>query len=165
MASQSDSSLPQEVLRTWYQLSLELVRHTPTYSPPVASRALGYLGVTAFEAVASGSDELQSLAGQLNGLSAVPQRGTGKTYDEAAIVQAAMAAAVKNLFSNTGPTGQHAMASLEEKLRGEVSKDCLPMSWRAAKPMARRSRRTYWRGRRTMAARSSKTWVFRLSTS
>ena len=72
MASQSDSSLPQEVLRTWYQLSLELVRHTPTYSPPVASRALAYLGVTAFEAVASGSGELQSLAGQLNGLSALP---------------------------------------------------------------------------------------------
>ena len=31
MASQADSSLPHEVLRTWYQLSLELVRHTPTY--------------------------------------------------------------------------------------------------------------------------------------
>jgi hypothetical protein len=120
MASQSDSSLPQEVLRTWYQLSLELVRHTPTYSPPVASRALAYIGVTAFEAVASGSGELRSLAGQLNGLQAVPQRATGQTYDEAVVVQAAMAAAVKNLFSNTGPSGQHAMASLEQKLRGEV---------------------------------------------
>jgi hypothetical protein len=98
-----------------------LVRHTPTYSPPVASRALGYMGVTAFEAVASGSDELQTLAGQLNELSAVPQRETGKTYDEAVIVQAAMAAVVKDLFSNTGPTGQHAMASLEAKLRREVS--------------------------------------------
>ena len=100
-------------MRTWYQLSLELVRHTPTYSPPVASRALAYLGVTAFEAVASGSAELQSLAGQLNGLEAVPQRAAGETYDDAVIVQAAMAAAVKNLFSNTGPSGQHAMASLE----------------------------------------------------
>ena len=62
-ASQSDSSLPQEVLRTWYQLSLELVRHTPTYSPPVASRAFAYLGVTAFEAVATGSAELRSSRG------------------------------------------------------------------------------------------------------
>ena len=31
-----------------------------------------------------------------------------------------MAAAITDLFSNTGPSGQHAMASLEEKLRGEV---------------------------------------------
>ena len=60
----------QEALLNWYRLVLELVRHTPTYSPPVASRAFAYLGVTAFEAVASGSDELQSLAGQLNGLDA-----------------------------------------------------------------------------------------------
>ena len=120
-ASQSDSNLPQEVLRTWYQLSLELVRHTPTYSPPVASRALAYLGVTAFEAAASGSADLQSLAGQLNGLEAVPQRTAGETYDDAVIIQAAMAAAVKNLFSNTGPSGQHAMASLESKLDGEVT--------------------------------------------
>jgi hypothetical protein len=28
------------VLDTWYRLALELVRHMPTYSPPVASRAL-----------------------------------------------------------------------------------------------------------------------------
>ena len=28
---------PQDVLSIWYRLSLELVRHTPTYSPPVAS--------------------------------------------------------------------------------------------------------------------------------
>ena len=56
---------------------LELVRHTPTYSPPVASRAFAYLGVTAFEAVATGSDELQSLAGQLNGLQAAPHARAG----------------------------------------------------------------------------------------
>ena len=67
-ASQSNSSLPQEVLRTWYQLSLELVRHTPTYSPPVASRALAYLGVTAFEAVASGSAELAVARGAVERL-------------------------------------------------------------------------------------------------
>ncbi len=45
---------------------------------PVASRTLGYVGVTAFEAVAGGSDQLQSLSGQLNGLDAVPQRVAGE---------------------------------------------------------------------------------------
>ena len=47
---------PQEILRDWYYLMNELVRHTPTYSPPVASRSFGYLGVTAFEAAVGGSD-------------------------------------------------------------------------------------------------------------
>lgn len=112
---------PGDLLRGWYGLILELVRHTPTYSPPVASRSFAYLGVTAFETVASGSDELQSLAGQLNGLQAVPQREAGQTYDETVAVQAAMAFAARNFFENTGPTGQRAMAALEKKLRGQVS--------------------------------------------
>ena len=120
-AAQSSAMPPEAVLRSWYELSMELVRHTPTYTPPVASRSLAYLGVTAFEAVASGSGDLRSLAGQLNGLQAVPQRQSGKTYDEAVVVQAAMAFAVENLFANTGPTGHHAMTALEANLRAKVS--------------------------------------------
>ena len=107
----------EAVLQAWYALILQLVRHTPTYSPPVASRALAYLGVTAFEAAASGSSELRSLAGQLNGLTPVPQREAGQPYGDAAVEQAAMAFAAQSLFSNTGPTGQRAMAALEVKLR------------------------------------------------
>ena len=76
-AAQPDDARAQEALRTWYRLVLELVRHTPTYSPPVASRSLAYLGVTAFEAVAEGSGELRSFAGQLNGLQSLPQREAG----------------------------------------------------------------------------------------
>ncbi len=86
----ANATQPQDVLQRWYSLTLELVRHTPTYSPPVASRSFAYLGVTAFEAVATGSGELQSLAGQLNGLKPVPQREAGKTYDEALVLHAAM---------------------------------------------------------------------------
>jgi hypothetical protein len=118
--SWADANRSDKVLRTWNQLVLELVRHTPTYSPPVASRSFAYLGVTAFEAVASGSSEMQSLAGQLNGLTPVPQREAGKTYDEAVVLQAAMAFAAQNFFENTGPTGQRALASLEAKLRTEA---------------------------------------------
>ena len=119
--AQTSSAKAEEVLHNWYDLGLELVWHTPTYSPPVASRSFAYLGVTAFEAVATGSDELQTLAGQLHGLKPGPQREAGKTYDDAAVVQAAMAFAVQHFFENTGPTGQHAMAKLESNLREKVS--------------------------------------------
>src|SRR5262249_49894321 len=90
-AAQLESPEPQEVLQGWYQLVLELVRHPPTSSPPVASRSFAYMGVAVFEAVASGSDELTSLAGQLHGLTPVPSREPGKTYDNGVIVQAVMA--------------------------------------------------------------------------
>ncbi|MEN9894478.1 MAG: hypothetical protein RIR97_330, partial [Pseudomonadota bacterium] len=111
----------QEVLHDWYRLVLELVRHTPNYSPPVASRSFSYLGVTAFEAVATGSDDLTSLAGQLNGLTPVPQREAGKTYDDAIILQSAMAFAVRNYFDHTGPTGQRAMTAMEADLKAKVA--------------------------------------------
>lgn len=114
---------PQEVLRAWYSLSLELVRHTATYSPPVASRSFAYISVTAYEAVASGSDTLQTLAGQLNGLTPVPPREAGKTYDDAVVLQAALAFVAQNLFANTGPTGQRVLTALEAKLTADVSKD------------------------------------------
>lgn len=120
-AAQASTIEPEDVLRSWYKIVLELVRHTPTYSPPVASRSFAYLGVTAFEAAASGSGELQSLAGQLNGLKTLPPREAGKYYDEAVVLEAAMAFAVQNLFENTGPAGQRAIASLHKKLRAQVS--------------------------------------------
>jgi hypothetical protein len=107
---------PDAVLHDWYNLTLELVRHTATYSPPVASRAFAYLGLIAFEAVASGSKQLTSLAGQLPELSAVPKREAGARYNEAAVLHGALTAAVKILFQNTGPTGQRAMAAQAKKL-------------------------------------------------
>ena len=112
---------PRVILRDWYKLSLELVRHTPTYSPPVASRAFAYLGVTAFEATASGDDNLQSLANQLNSLVPLPRRTAGETYDEAVVMQAAMADVAQMLFANTGPTGQRALQKMAEKRRADVS--------------------------------------------
>lgn len=119
--AQAGGMRSEDVLRTWYKASLELVRHTATYSPPVASRAFAYLGITAFEAAAGGSVALQSLAGQLNGLQALPQREAGQEYDEALVLDAALEAVVKNLFSNTGPTGQRVMQRLGAKLRAETS--------------------------------------------
>ena len=111
----------QDVLRAWYKLALALVRHTPTYSPPVAARSLAYIGIAAFETAASDDGELRSLAGQLNGLKPGPQREAGQTYDEAMALDAAMALTVQNLFSNTGPTGQRALTALADKLHAEVA--------------------------------------------
>ena len=119
-ASALAAASPEMVVQAWYGVVLKLVRHTPTYTPPVAARSYGYLGIAAYEAVASGTDDLNSLAGQLNGLAAGPERQPGQTYDEAVVLQAALAATVKDLFSNTGPTGQRVIAAVEAKLDAEV---------------------------------------------
>ena len=114
---------PADALHSWYALTLELIRHTATYSPPVASRALAYLGVTAWEATASGNPQLKSLAGQLNGLQPLPPRETGKAYDETIVIHAALEQSVKDFFWNTGPTGQRAYAAFAKALTADAVKE------------------------------------------
>src|SRR5690606_21088283 len=105
---------PEDVVINWHRMALELVRHTPTQSPPVAARAFAYVGITAYEAAASGSENLQSLAGQLNDLTALPAREAGAVYDEAVVQNAALAFAIREFFGNTGPTGQRAMQAMND---------------------------------------------------
>jgi hypothetical protein len=112
---------PEPVLDQRYRLVLDLVRHTATYSPPVASRAFAYLAVIAYEATASGRSDLKTLAGQLNGLAALPKREPGRSYDEAVVLDAALSAATERFFDNTGPTGQRAMKALDARLSPEVA--------------------------------------------
>lgn len=123
---------PAQVVLAWYDLVLELIRHTPTYSPPVASRAFAYLGVATHESIAGGRPDLVSLAGQLNGLGSLPKRQAGQTYDEAIVVNAAVSRATLVFFANTGPTGERAMKAMirkqEEELFTGVSPDVIERS-------------------------------------
>ncbi len=120
-SAQDEVPPPAAVLHRWYRLILELVRHTPTYSPPVASRAFAYVGITAYEVVASVMPGLRSLAGQVNGLGPVPACDPTLTYDVGVALHAAMAGSVAQFFGNTGPTGQRAMAAMDSKQGARVA--------------------------------------------
>jgi hypothetical protein len=113
----------EQVLQQWYDLVLKLVRHTATYSPPVASRNFAYLGITSYEAIASGDVKLRSLAGQLHGLDALPSRTKGQAYDEAIVLNAALGQSLQFYFSNTGPSGQKALRVRLKQLDAEVTKN------------------------------------------
>jgi hypothetical protein len=115
-----------EVLGNWYRMILELVRHTPTQTPPVASRAFAYTAIIAYEATASGSPELQTLAGQLTWLAPVPPRDPALSYADDVVLNAAMARAVDVYFANTGPTGQRAKAALNAMLEAKVAEGVEP---------------------------------------
>lgn len=131
-----------EILRNWYFLMNELVRHTATYSPPVASRNFGYIGVTVFEAAVGGSDNLVSLVGQLHGLDTVPARKPGVAYDETVIINAALSSAIVDYFGNTGPTGQRSIKNAQTKWRelaiAGVAPDVVERSEAFGKAMASR---------------------------
>lgn len=119
------AATPEEVLALDARLLLEPARHTPTYSPPVASRTFAYVGIAAYEATASGPSDLVTLAGQLPGLDPLPAREAG-AHDEAAVLQAVDAAMIAVLFANTGPTGQRAMDAVAARLSGQVAEGLDP---------------------------------------
>ncbi len=107
------------VVDSWYRLTLELVRHTPIYSPPVASRAFAYMGVILQECLAGGPEGLVSLAGQVNGLP--PLQPSSAPVDTAFVLHTALSSAVQSLFSHTGPTGQRAMAAMARNLTDKLA--------------------------------------------
>jgi hypothetical protein len=116
----------EEVIRLDTRLALELTRHTPTHSPPVASRSFAYLWVAAYEAMAGGSDGMGSLAGQLTGLTPPPAREAGAGYDEAVVLQAALEATLLHLYRNTGPSGQRALSGVSARLSDGVAEGVAP---------------------------------------
>lgn len=84
----------------WYDLQLTLIRETPGFSPPVAGRALAYVGIAAWEAFAIGSAEGRSLEGQLAGLVALPALPPGGVHGPAA-AHHAVARALRGLYPTT----------------------------------------------------------------
>jgi hypothetical protein len=115
------ADVARKVLLTWHKLVLELVRHTPTYMPPVAARGFAYIGITAHEALAMGNPTLQSLAGQVIGLTPLPPRSEGD-HDAPCILHAALQTVVAEMFFNTGPTGQRAMEAMGRQM-GETASE------------------------------------------
>jgi hypothetical protein len=69
----------QSQLVTWNK-NLSDVIITDIFTPPVASRIYAYPNIAAYEALVPAFPEYQTLAGQLNGLEALPAPEAGKEY-------------------------------------------------------------------------------------
>ncbi len=110
-----------DVAVAWFDLALELVRATPGYSPPVASRALGYMGVTLYEVVQPGMPGYRSLAGQLNELERVPAIDPAQAYHWPAAANSALAALVRELFPTAPPEQVAAVDALEMRFGQQFS--------------------------------------------
>lgn len=123
--ARAEGGAAERVLDQWYRLLIELIRNTATYSPPVAARSFAYLGITAFEALATGNAGLRSLAGQVTGLAALPAREAAP-HDEALVLDAALGAAMAAHFGNTGPMGLRAMEAMRADMAASLAAGLAP---------------------------------------
>ena len=113
------SAFSAEIATSWFDLQLKLIQETPGFTPPVASRALGYSAVTLYEAVVTGMPQNQSLVGQLNELDSLPQPEVGQAYDWAAVANSALAASLRRLYPTATPENLAAIEALEAQYAGQ----------------------------------------------
>ncbi|MFC5412559.1 vanadium-dependent haloperoxidase [Larkinella bovis] len=113
--SKTADQFPAEVALQWSGFQLYLIQNSTGFTPPVASRALGYGGLALYEAVVPGLPMHQSLAGQLNGLLVLPKIDEKAVYHWPASANAAEAQILRNLYANTSDANKAKIDSLENR--------------------------------------------------
>jgi PAP2 superfamily len=68
-----------EFIHASIRRTIDIIRYD-IFAPPIASRILAYASVAGYEATLPGFPAYQTLAGQLTGLTALPQPESGKEY-------------------------------------------------------------------------------------
>jgi len=110
-----------EVATEWFVLVNTLIDNE-SFTPPRASRLLGYGGVALYEGVVSGMPEYQSLVGQLNDLDLLP-KATDPPYHWPAVANAALATVFRGMFEGTTGATQDALDDLEADNTGQFEED------------------------------------------
>jgi hypothetical protein len=115
------ASYDAEVATSWFRMAMTLVQKTPGFTPPVASRAFGYLGVALYETVQPGMPGYQNLAGQLNGLESLPQPDALAHYHWPSAANSALASLTRQLFPTAPPEMMAAVDALEVQFAREFA--------------------------------------------
>jgi hypothetical protein len=117
------SAFKADVATAWFTLALTLVRDTPGFSPPVASRAFAYSGVTLYEALVPGMPGFRTLAGQLRELAPTPEPSGEHHWPT--VANAALASIVRRLFP-TAPVERQADVDALERLLAQEFRGSIP---------------------------------------
>ena len=86
-----------DVPLAYYELSLTFTKRTAGFTPPVQSRAYGYMGIALYEALIGGMWNHRSIAGQLNGIGDLPRRDAF-LYHWPLVANAALAEVMRGLW-------------------------------------------------------------------
>ena len=109
------SSFSADVPTAWFDLAMALVKETTGFSPPVASRAFLFTGLTLYEAVVPGMPGHRSLSGQLSALTSMPSTGKNRAFHWPTVANSALAAIMRGLFPTASDINAARMEGLETR--------------------------------------------------
>ena len=116
----STKTYSADVAYKWMELTREMVKFTPGFTPPVSARAFGYLGITLYESVVPGMGDHVSLTNQLNDFKTGPQVDLYHVYDWRLSANSASASILRQLFSTAPANILSKIDSLETSIQSEI---------------------------------------------
>lgn len=122
LVNAADSFVPTQ----WYMLNLQLIRKSHRFTPPLASRALGYIGITLYEALVPGMPDYQSLAGLLNDLPTIPSERLCNPCHWQEVANAALAQITRHLLEDAFVIQRERIDTLEAQFAEQFVKDAAP---------------------------------------
>ncbi|MDB5112187.1 MAG: PA-phosphatase [Mucilaginibacter sp.] len=124
LSSKPAKSFDGAFIRSYYDLTCKIVKGTPGFFPPQASRAYAYISIASYESAVPGISSSGSLAGQLNGLSAgsLPKPVDGQEYNWAISSNAATSEMIRRMFEiNITKDNATAIDNLETQNKSSLS--------------------------------------------
>ncbi len=112
-----------DVPSSFYKLAIRLTKEGPGFSPPVAARAYGYIGLSLYESVVAGMSGHRSLQGQINsfGSSTVPSITKDAEYNWELVANANMAEICRLLYANATAANKDSINTLETSSYARIS--------------------------------------------
>lgn len=118
--SQLARDYSSEVPLQWFQLFEDIDRYAPGYRPPAAARALGYIGLAAYEAAAPGMPDHFSVKKHYAGLS-IPRPIDGEVYHWPSVVNAAYNTMFERFYPHIQSSDRQRIRSLNRAFEEEFA--------------------------------------------
>lgn len=117
------AELSSDIANQWFDLSLQLTKSTPGFSPPVSARTFGYLGLALYESCVNDMPGYKSLQGKINGFKdgAMPVKPFVEIHYGIA-ANRAMSVAMFALYKATTTENIQKIFDLERAILLELSK-------------------------------------------
>jgi hypothetical protein len=117
-SKKSADTFPSDVASTWFEELYNVVKAEKT-TPPPASRIYGITAVALYESIVAGTEENQSLVGQLNGLTSLPQPKKNKKYHWPTVANAGLANTIRGLYPRISQASLDAINNLEQNFASQ----------------------------------------------
>ena len=128
-ADQYDSSVPNH----YFDFSLKLVKETPGFTPPVVSRAFGFMGLTLYEAVVPGINNYSSTKGLIYELTDVTETDKGAVYHWPTVANNAMATIIDSLFKTMTPANKDSLNKIRDYYNSLFESEVAPQMFEDSK--------------------------------